>query len=254
MRQIVLDTETTGLEVEEGHRLIEIAGVELQNRRRTDNTYHTYLNPERSIDAGALQVHGITEDFLRDKPVFKDQADALLKYLQDADEILIHNARFDIGFLDTELRLAGYTSSLEQHLGGTKIIDTLKLARDQYPRQRNSLDALCKRLNIDNSSRKQHNARLDAEILAQVYLAMTGGQKALFVESSKDKITSTVIKNVPEETSYQIHVRRASHAEIAMHEHFLDKLDQSSNVGSVWRRTGQIAQAGDNVDHAAQAS
>ena len=173
MRQIVLDTETTGLDPRQGHRVIEIGALELIDRQLTGRQYHVYLNPEREIEQGALEVHGITEEFLRDKPRFAEIADDLLAFA-DGAELVIHNAPFDIGFLDNELSLTGH-----QHASITEVstvLDTLELARDLHPGQRNNLDALCKRYEVDNSSRSLHGALLDAEILADVYLAMTGGQ------------------------------------------------------------------------------
>jgi DNA polymerase-3 subunit epsilon len=173
MRQVVLDTETTGLEPKLGHRIIEIGALELVDRQLTGQQFHVYLNPERDIEQGALEVHGITEEFLRDKPRFAEIADDLMAFV-DGAELVIHNAPFDIGFLDNELSLSGH-----EHASITAIatvLDTLKLARDLHPGQRNSLDALCKRYQVDNISRSLHGALLDAEILADVYLAMTGGQ------------------------------------------------------------------------------
>lgn len=177
MRQIVLDTETTGLEPDRGHKIIEIGGVELVNRRPTGRNFHKYLNPEREIDEGALAVHGITREFLADKPRFADVLDELLEFIAGA-ELVIHNAAFDVAFLDVEMRKARgaearTTSSL------CAVLDTLALARALHPGQRNSLDALCKRYSVDNSRRELHGALLDARILADVYLAMTGGQSAL---------------------------------------------------------------------------
>jgi len=172
-RQIVLDTETTGLETVQGHRIIEIGAVELVNRRFTGRTYHQYINPEREIDAGALEVHGITSEFLADKPVFADIADAFLEFVSGG-ELVIHNASFDVGFLDYELGLLSADwSSLRERCS---VVDSLVLARKKHPGQRNNLDALCKRYSVDNSSRELHGALLDAEILADVYLIMTGGQ------------------------------------------------------------------------------
>lgn len=175
-RQIVLDTETTGLETVQGHRIIEIGAVELVNRRFTGRTYHQYINPEREIDAGALEVHGISTEFLADKPVFADISQAFLDFVEGG-QLVIHNAPFDIGFLDYELGLLHSTwSSLRERCS---VVDSLVLARQKHPGQRNSLDALCKRYAVDNSSRELHGALLDAEILADVYLIMTGGQTDL---------------------------------------------------------------------------
>lgn len=175
MRQVVLDTETTGLEPQQGHRVIEIGAVELIDRRLTGSHFHQYINPERDIEDGALEVHGISREFLLDKPVFADIAPDFLEFIEGA-ELLIHNAPFDIGFLDMELSLLHSPLRIESH---AHVLDTLELARDLHPGQRNSLDALCKRYEVDNSSRKLHGALLDAEILADVYLAMTGGQSDL---------------------------------------------------------------------------
>jgi len=175
MRQIVLDTETTGLEPRDGHRIIEIGAVELIDRRLTGRHFHQYLNPERDIEDGALEVHGISREFLQDKPVFADVAQEFLDFIEGA-ELLIHNAPFDIGFLDMELGLIDNPVRIENH---ARVLDTLELARDLHPGQRNSLDALCKRYEVDNSSRNLHGALLDSEILADVYLAMTGGQSDL---------------------------------------------------------------------------
>jgi DNA polymerase-3 subunit epsilon len=173
MRQVVLDTETTGLEPKHGHRIIEIGALELIDRQPSGRQFHTYINPEREIDQGALEVHGITEDFLADKPRFAEIADDLLAFV-DGAELVIHNAPFDIGFIDNELFLAGHQHSSITAVAS--VLDTLELARDLHPGQRNNLDALCKRYEVDNSSRSLHGALLDAEILTDVYLAMTGGQ------------------------------------------------------------------------------
>ncbi len=175
MRQIVLDTETTGLDPHNGHRIIEIGAVELIDRRLSDRHFHRYLNPERDIEEGALEVHGISREFLQDKPVFADIAQEFLDFIAGA-ELLIHNAAFDLGFLNMELGLINSPVRVENH---ARVLDTLELARDLHPGQRNSLDALCKRYEVDNSSRNLHGALLDSEILADVYLAMTGGQSDL---------------------------------------------------------------------------
>lgn len=180
MRQIVLDTETTGLEPAQGHRIIEIGCVELVNRRPTNNYFHHYLQPDREIDEGAVQVHGITNEFLKDKPRFTDVVEAFLDFIRGA-ELIIHNAAFDVGFINHELKLAGRSETVEQLC---RVIDTLAMARTMHPGQRNSLDALCKRYNIDNSQRELHGALLDARILADVYLAMTGGQTTLSLAGS----------------------------------------------------------------------
>lgn len=181
MRQIVLDTETTGLETSQGHRIIEIGCVELMNRRLTGRHYHQYINPEREVDAGAFAVHGISNERLAGEPVFAQIVDEFLTFIGDA-ELIIHNAAFDIGFIDYELSLlnAGHKSISQK----CSVIDTLLLARSKHPGQKNNLDALCKRYGVDNSQRDLHGALLDAEILADVYLSMTGGQTALQLGSS----------------------------------------------------------------------
>jgi len=176
VRQIVLDTETTGLEVSQGHRVIEIGAVELVDRRISENSFHQYLNPDREIEDGALEVHGITREFLADKPRFSEIFEEFLEYI-NGDELIIHNASFDLGFLDAELGLLDSPQAALSDI--CPVVDTLEVARDLHPGQRNSLDALCKRYEIDNSSRTLHGALLDAEILADVYLAMTGGQTDL---------------------------------------------------------------------------
>jgi len=182
MRQIVLDTETTGLEVGQGHRIIEIGCIELENRRVTGNHWHYYINPDRPVDSGAFEVHGISNEFLQDKHRFAELAEEFHSYVAGA-ELVIHNAPFDIGFLDNELAL------LEPPIGSLKescsILDTLLLARQKHPGQKNNLDALCKRYGIDNSNRSLHGALLDARILADVYLAMTGGQTSLGLEAEQ---------------------------------------------------------------------
>lgn len=181
MRQLVLDTETTGLAVEQGHRIIEVGIIELVNRRATGNHFHRYVNPEREVDAGAVQVHGITNDFLADKPRFAEIAVDLWDWLA-GDELIIHNAPFDVGFLDTEFRLSAVGKPLAQ---ACTITDTVQMARKLHPGQKASLDALCKRYNVDNSNRDYHGALLDARLLADVYLAMTGGQSALSLDAAQ---------------------------------------------------------------------
>lgn len=189
MRQIALDTETTGLSAEEGHRIIEIACVEMIDRKMTGKTYHTYIHPEREIDSGAINVHGITLEFLKDKPKFAEIAEPLIEFIHDA-ELIIHNAVFDITFIEHELKLSKKnTPSLPKKIEN-KIIDTLLMARNLHPGQKNNLDALCKRYHIDNSKRQLHGALLDAHLLAHVYLNMTGGQGSLFQEeASPQEIT-----------------------------------------------------------------
>ncbi|MFC0268345.1 DNA polymerase III subunit epsilon [Kushneria aurantia] len=177
MRQIILDTETTGIEVRDGHRLIEIGGVEVINRRLTGRHYHQYINPERDIEPEAIEVHGITDARVANEPVFAEIAEDFWAFVRGA-ELVIHNAPFDVGFLDSEFQRLG-RDDLGPIASGCRVLDTLKMARDRHPGQRNNLDALCKRYDIDNGHRELHGALLDAEILADVYLAMTGGQTAL---------------------------------------------------------------------------
>ncbi len=235
MRQIVLDTETTGLEVSEGHRVIEIGCVELVNRRLTGNTWHQYIQPDREIDAGAIEVHGITNEALADKPRFADIAGEFLEFIDNA-ELVIHNAPFDIGFLDNELGL--YNRKLPSLAERCRIVDTLELARRQHPGQRNSLDALCKRYEIDNSQRELHGALLDAEILADVYLAMTGGQVTLSLDSHAGNQGTHVqdIRRLPEDRP-ALRVIAATQEELAAHEARLNAIDGQSDGCALWRRT-----------------
>ena len=234
MRQIVLDTETTGLEPSDGHRIIEIGCVELINRRITGNTYHQYIQPDREIDPGAIEVHGITNESLADKPRFADIAEEFLGFITGA-ELVIHNAPFDVGFINHELRmLSNRPGTVEDFCS---IVDTLAMARRLHPGQRNNLDALCRRYEIDNSQRDLHGALLDAEILADVYLAMTGGQVSLSLDSHTDA------QGAPQGTIRRVaagrkplRVIRADAAECAAHAERLDAIDQACESGSVWRR------------------
>jgi len=222
-RQIVLDTETTGLEPSQGHRIIEIGCVELINRRLTGNNYHQYLQPDREIDEGALQVHGISNEFLKDKPRFSDIADDFMNYLQGA-ELVIHNAPFDVGFLDHELRLlADGRGVIKDHCS---VIDTLVMARKMHPGQKNNLDALCKRYDVNNTQRELHGALLDAEILSEVYLRMTGGQVGLALDSEQTSETEEGITNVSRISSDRAPLRviSASKDELSAHTAFLKKM------------------------------
>ena len=187
MRQIVLDTETTGLEPSQGHRIIEVGCVEIVDRRLTGNHFHRYVRPERDIDEGAIEVHGITNEFLADKPLFAEIADELLEFLRGA-ELIIHNAPFDVGFLDAEFKRC--RKSFRSITDDCKILDTLVMAREKHPGQKNNLDALCKRYEVDNSQRDLHGALLDAEILADVYLLMSGGQTALSLGTQANASTT----------------------------------------------------------------
>jgi len=219
MRQIVLDTETTGLDPSNGHRIIEIGCVELIDRRHTGNNYHCYINPEREIDDGAVAVHGITNDFLADKPFMRDVNDEFLEYVSGA-ELVIHNADFDTAFIDAEFsKLEGDLGKIADHC---QILDTLKMARELHPGQKNNLDALCKRYFVDNSQRDLHGALLDARILADVYLAMTGGQGSL-LEVEKSATGSPVdaeIVRIAEEID--LHTIVANQDESKAHETMLD--------------------------------
>ena len=213
-RLIVLDTETTGLEVAEGHRIIEIGAVELLDRRLTGNNYHQYICPERAVDAGALEVHGISDDFLRDKPLFAAIAEDFVEYIRGADEMVIHNAPFDVEFLNAELRACGLDAKVEDFC---TVTDSLAVARKQYPGERNSLDALCDRLAINNSHRTLHGALLDSEILADVYLLMTGGQESLELEEDRNAKRSTQARPARAE-GLMLPVISASEDELAQHQ------------------------------------
>jgi DNA polymerase-3 subunit epsilon len=227
MRQIILDTETTGLDPALGHRIIEIAGVELADRRLTGNTFHRYINPERGIDAGAQQVHGLTDEMLADKPKFKDVVDELLAFITGA-ELIIHNAPFDVGFLDREFSLLKRPKLAK---ACPIVTDTLRMARDLHPGKRNSLDALCDRYEIDNSSRTLHGALLDAELLAEVYLAMTRGQNSLIMEEApapSDGL-ATVGGGMAE-----VLALTADAEELSAHAQYLADVDKASKGKCVW--------------------
>jgi DNA polymerase-3 subunit epsilon len=234
MRQIVLDTETTGLEPEEGHRIIEIGCVEVIDRRLTRNNFHQYLQPDREIDQGAVDVHGITNEFLRDKPRFSEIAEDFLAFIRGA-ELIIHNAAFDVGFLDHELRLwrGDRAPSVSDVCGVT---DSLALARHMHPGQRNSLDALCRRYGVDNSQRDLHGALLDAEILADVYLAMTGGQVSLALGTLGDPAPGNVRHEVRHLSGERrrIPVVRASGEELDAHRQRLGAIDEASGGQCLW--------------------
>ncbi|MGD8910185.1 MAG: DNA polymerase III subunit epsilon [Chromatiales bacterium] len=235
-RQIVLDTETTGLEPMQGHRIIEIGCVEMVDRRLTGNNFHQYLQPDREIDAGAIEVHGITNEFLADKPHFADVASDFIDYVRGA-ELIIHNAPFDVGFLSHELRLMGHPSVLDDICAVT---DTLVMAKKMHPGQRNSLDALCKRYDIDNSHRELHGALLDAEILADVYLMMTGGQAALMLDAEGGEAlglsSEQVIRRLPS-GRLPLPVVKANALEIEAHEKLLERLGEAC----VWLRAAEPA-------------
>lgn len=234
-RQVVLDTETTGLEVSQGHRIIEIGCVELQDRRLTGRHYHQYIQPEREIDPGALEVHGITPEFLADKPVFAGVARDFIDFIRGA-ELIIHNAPFDVGFIDAELQRL---DPQHEPVGSfCRITDSLSLARSKHPGQRNNLDALCQRYGIDNSNRTLHGALLDAEILAEVYLAMTGGQTSLVLSAGEQSgdagsAAGEAVRRLPAQRK-ALRIIRASAEELSRHNARLDAI--ASVSGEVmWR-------------------
>jgi DNA polymerase-3 subunit epsilon len=232
MRLIVLDTETTGLNPRSGDRIIEIGCVELINRQLTGNNFHNYVNPERDSEDGALAVHGLTTEFLSDKPKFAEIVDELRDYLNGA-EVIIHNAPFDVGFLDAEFERLGLPP-FERHVG--KITDTLALAKEMHPGKRNSLDALCDRYGVSNAHRTLHGALLDAELLAEVYLAMTRGQNSLTIDLAESDAASGARDAAQALPMAAVMVRRAGEAELAEHEALLDRLDKEIKGSCVWRK------------------
>lgn len=230
MRQIVLDTETTGLEYKLGHRIVEIAAVEIRNRQLTGNHFHQYLNPERDSDAGALQVHGLTRAFLEDKPKFGEICRLFVDFISDA-ELIIHNAAFDVGFLNHELGLAKQ-QTLDTYCAG--ITDTLKLAKELHPGKRNNLDALCERYKVDNSRRTLHGALLDSELLAEVYLAMTRGQESLLIDLDlSNPIDSPAVCDIGK---LNLRILSASAAETELHDQLLTHIDKESNHRCIWKK------------------
>ncbi len=239
MRQIVLDTETTGLSTLEGHRIIEIGCVEMINRKLTNRHFHHYICPERDIDEGALEVHGITNDFLKDKPRFSDVVDEFIEFVSGA-ELIIHNAPFDIGFLDHELSLLNEQDN--QMSNHCKVLDTLVLAREMHPGQKNNLDALCKRYEVNNSQRELHGALLDAEILADVYLLMTGGQAdLLFVSEEQSQERKT--QNRQRKQRPALKVVKPNDDELALHQQQLELLDKASGGECLWKKLEQGSQS-----------
>lgn len=234
MREVVLDTETTGIEVREGHRIIEIGCVELIGRRLTGRHFHVYINPQREVEEGAFAVHGISDEFLADKPLFAEVADDFMEFISGA-QLVIHNAPFDVGFINAELALLGRGhGAVADHC---KVLDTLALARNRHPGQRNTLDALCKRYGVDNSQRDLHGALLDAEILADVYLVMTGGQTALMLsgqggsESGGEQVDS--IRRLDPQSRPVLPVLRASDAELAAHAERLAAIEKAAGF-ALW--------------------
>jgi DNA polymerase III subunit epsilon len=234
MRQVILDTETTGLESERGHRIIEIGCVEVLNRRATGRHFHEYLNPEREIDAGAAAVHGMTLASLADKPRFHEVAERFIAFV-DGAELVIHNASFDVAFIDAELRLWASKSGVEVISIRTRcrVLDTLALAREMHPGQRNGLDALCKRYSIDNSHRQLHGALLDARILADVYLAMTGGQNTLALDAASRSVSHNAAL-LHGAAAIAPRVIEANEAELAAHAQFLEMIRKASGDKLVW--------------------
>src|ERR1700734_21749 len=233
MRQVVLDTETTGLEVEQQHRIIEIGCVELFNRRLTGRTYHQYLNPERDIDEGAQQVHGLTRETLAKEPTFVQVHPEFLEFARDA-ELIIHNAPFDVAFLNAELARLESADKIDRLC---RVLDTLALARQMHPGQRNNLDALCKRYSVDNSHRDYHGALLDARILAEVYLAMTGGQVMLTLSPEPEaRSFETGANGARSAQRRALVVIAATAEELTLHQHVLALIDKASGGNTVWRR------------------
>ena len=233
MRQIVLDTETTGLEPADGHRIIEIGCLELDNRRPTGRKLHEYLQPDREIDAGAIEVHGITNEFLADKPRFADVAGEFVDFIRGA-ELIIHNAPFDVGFINHELRLLGDAAPASEVAEICTVLDSLVMARRMHPGARNSLDALCKRYEVDGSGRTLHGALLDAELLADVYLAMTGGQVALTLDSGGDgDAAAGPVK--ARRSGKPLPVIEPTPEEQAAHEALLQTLDEAAGGTCRWR-------------------
>ncbi len=252
MRQVILDTETTGIDPREGHRLIEIGAVELVNRRFTGRTYHQYINPEREVEAEAIGIHGITNEFLVDKPLFKDVADAFWEFVRGA-ELVIHNAPFDVGFIEHEFELLLALRG-EPRLGPVaehcRVLDTLKLARERHPGQRNNLDALCKRYEIDNGHRVLHGALLDAEILADVYLAMTGGQTALSLDADdpsgqQDMAGGFSIRRL-DLPADSLRVLQPSAAELTAHAAKLEQIRQTAG-SCQWDNRPSLSQVSDHA-------
>ncbi|MGV6817171.1 MAG: DNA polymerase III subunit epsilon [Thiotrichales bacterium] len=233
MRQIVLDTETTGLDPKAGHRVIEIGCVEMVNRRLTGKVFHQYLQPDREVEQGAVEVHGITNEFLADKPRMEDVIEQFVDFIRGA-ELIIHNAPFDVGFLNHEFALVGPGWGQIDDIA--TVIDTLVMAREMHKGQRNSLDALCKRYDVDNSSREYHGALLDSRILAEVYLAMTGGQTALLLQEEDDEADGGAQSSVavPVTRSAPLRIIAASPEELDAHEQFLATLRKSSDREVAW--------------------
>jgi DNA polymerase-3 subunit epsilon len=231
MRQIFLDTETTGLSADQGDRVVEIGCVELINRKLTGNNLHIYLNPERDSHEEALKVHGLTTEFLRDKPKFEQIANDFLAYVQDA-EIIIHNASFDVGFLNVELQRAGKLP-FREHV--SSVVDTLAMAKEMFPGKRNSLDALCARLDVDNSGRTLHGALLDAELLADVYINMTRGQDALLMDSGEQQEEGGLRVESLDLRALELVVLAANPQELTLHAEAMQQIDKASGGKALWK-------------------
>lgn len=232
MRQIFLDTETTGLSPDSGDRIVEIGCVEMFNRRLTGNNRHFYLNPERKNNEEAVRVHGLTDEFLADKPLFSAVADDLIAYWAGA-EIIIHNAAFDVGFLDAELKRIGKPLF---HAHVASVTDSLLMARDMFPGKSNSLDALCKRLEVDNSSRTLHGALLDAELLAEVYIRMTRGQGSLVIDASEGGDGPTLELGSQDLSSFALPLVAVADAELAAHAQVMKSIDKTGEVLALWEK------------------
>lgn len=231
-RQIVVDTETTGLSPEQGHRIIEIGALEIVNRRITGKRWHCYLQPDMKISEGAMRVHGITDKFLADKPRFTEVAQEFLSFIEDS-ELIIHNAPFDMGFFDHEFHLIGQSPLSEL----IDVFDTLPFARQKHPGQKNSLDALCKRYGIDNSHRQLHGALLDAEILAEVYLIMTGGQESLLLNTASTHVAQPIAQQTiiqKQTNTVPIKIQSATAAEQQAHQNYLEKMQKDSGKVPLW--------------------
>ena len=232
MRQVFLDTETTGLSAAQGDRIIEIGCIEMQDRRYSGRRLHHYLNPQRASHPDAVRVHGITDDFLLDKPLFAAVAQELIEFVAGA-EVVIHNAAFDLGFIDSELDRLGLPP-LQQHVGG--VTDTLLMARSMFPGKSNSLDALCKRLEVDNTQRELHGALLDAGLLAEVYVRMTRGQESLVIDGHDDSHQQQLAPAL-DLRRFELPLLKASAAECEAHEAVLSELDETSGGRTIWRHT-----------------
>ena len=240
MRQIFLDTETTGLSPESGDRMVEIGCIEMDNRRLTGRHLHFYLNPERKNGEGAVAVHGLTDEFLADKPLFSQVAEEVIEFVRGA-EIIIHNASFDVGFLNEELRRCGLPK-FSTHVAA--VTDTLQMARDQFPGKSNSLDALCKRLEVDNTNRTLHGALIDASLLAEVYIRLTRGQDSLVMDMTEERGRNAGdLATAIDLSVFVLPILRATEAELADHERVLGEIDKASGGTTIWRARQQEAVA-----------